>query len=248
MDSLFKDVQQERELPLSEKVARQISDLIKERNIGTGDKLPNEFELAESLNVGRGTIREAVKLLVARNCLEIRRGRGTYVTEELGRVKDPLGFDFVTNKVKLAEELYEIRAHIEPWITSLAAQRILPEEKDELRARCKAVEEALFAGEDHGEADVAFHQFIAQCTHNSVLPELIPIITYSVQLFTRFREPEALLKTIENHRAILEAICANDPAAAEKAMHAHLDANLESISRLKASVEEAERETHEETA
>ena len=80
MNTIFKTVQQEKELSLSEKVANQISDLIKERNIGIGDKLPNEFELAESLNVGRGTIREAVKLLVARNCLEIRRGKGTFVT------------------------------------------------------------------------------------------------------------------------------------------------------------------------
>ena len=74
MESIYKVVQQHKELSLSERVAQQISDLIKERNIGVGDKLPNEFELAESLNVGRGTIREAVKILVARNCLEIRRG------------------------------------------------------------------------------------------------------------------------------------------------------------------------------
>ena len=67
---------------LSTQVEDQIIDyLIHECSIG--DKLPNEFELAESLNVGRGTIREAVKLLVARNCLEIRRGKGTYVKEPL---------------------------------------------------------------------------------------------------------------------------------------------------------------------
>ena len=123
MDTLFKTVQQQKQVPLSEKVAAQISDLIKERNIGTGDKLPNEFELAESLNVGRGTIREAVKLLVARNCLEIRRGKGTYVTEELGKVNDPLGFEYVSDKTKLAEDLYELRIQIEPWIASLAAKR-----------------------------------------------------------------------------------------------------------------------------
>ena len=95
MDMMFKNVQEQRELSLSERVARQISDLIKERNLSAGDKLPNEFELGESLNVGRGTIREAVKLLVARNCLEIRRGKGTFVTEELGKVNDPFGFEFV---------------------------------------------------------------------------------------------------------------------------------------------------------
>ena len=109
MESMFKTVQRKNDGPLSERVAQQISSLIKEQNIGVGDKLPNEFELAESLNVGRGTIREAVKLLVARNCLEIRRGKGTYVTQELGKIEDPLGFDYVKDKLRLSKDLYEIR-------------------------------------------------------------------------------------------------------------------------------------------
>ncbi len=235
MDSvtIFKTVQQQKELPLSEKVSRQISDLIKERNIGVGDKLPNEFELAQSLNVGRGTIREAVKLLVARNCLEIRRGKGTFVTEKIGQVSDPLGFEFVEDKLKLTEDLYEVRLHIEPWIASLAAKRIRGEEKEELRKRCNAVEECISAGVDHYEADNAFHQYIAQCTHNSVLPEIIPIITYSVQLFTRFKEPRILRDTVRTHKAITDAICSNDPEWADRSMRDHISANLDCINRLK---------------
>lgn len=233
MDTLFKTVQQQKQVPLSEKVAAQISDLIKERNIGTGDKLPNEFELAESLNVGRGTIREAVKLLVARNCLEIRRGKGTYVTEELGKVNDPLGFEYVSDKTKLAEDLYELRIQIEPWIASLAAKRIREEEKEELMRRCAAVEESIAAGLDHYEEDNAFHQYIAACTHNSVLPEIIPIITYSVQLFTRFKDPRILRDTVTMHRQLAEAICANDPKGAEKFMREHNKSNLDCIAQLR---------------
>ena len=231
--SIFKNVQQQKEIPLSEKVAQQITDLIKERNIQIGDKLPNEFELAESLNVGRGTIREAVKILVARNCLEIRRGKGTFVTEDLGKVEDPLGFEFVEDKVKLAEELYEIRMQLEPWIASLAAARIEEEEKAELMARCDAVDRAILAGEDHNEADNAFHLYIAQCTRNSILPEIIPIITYCVRLFTRFREPDMLEKTMKTHRAVTTAICEEKPEAAGEAMRRHLLANLDSIEALR---------------
>lgn len=235
--SIFKNVQQQREIPLSEKVAQQIGNLIKERNIQIGDKLPNEFELAESLNVGRGTIREAVKLLVARNCLEIRRGKGTFVTEGLGKVEDPLGFEFVEDKLKLAEELYEIRIQLEPWIASLAASRIRDDEKEELQARCDAIGKAILAGKDHNEADNAFHLFIAQCTRNSILPEIIPIITYSVQLFTRFRDSEILEKTMRTHKAIAAAICANDPEAARSAMQEHIRANLDNIQKLKENAE-----------
>lgn len=237
---MFKNVQKQKEIPLSEKVAQQISNLIKERNIQIGDKLPNEFELAESLNVGRGTIREAVKLLVARNCLEIRRGKGTFVTEDLGKVEDPLGFAFVEDKVKLAEELFEIRMQMEPWIASLAAVRIQEEEKEELMARCDEVEKVIRAGKDHNEADNAFHLYISQCTRNSILPEIIPIITYCVQLFTRFRELDMLDKTIRSHKAIAVAICANDPEAARSAMQNHLLANLDSVEKLRQNANAAD--------
>ena len=232
MESMFKTVQQKNDGPLSERVAQQISNLIKEQNIGVGDKLPNEFELAESLNVGRGTIREAVKLLVARNCLEIRRGKGTYVTEELGKIDDPLGFEYVKDKLRLAKDLYEIRVQIEPWIAAMAAERIQEEEKDELRRRCTAVEETISTGADHGETDVALHQYIAKCTHNDVLPEIIPIITYGIDLFTRIREKEPIENTLQYHRVITDAICSNDPEAARQGMLDHLKSNLWCINRL----------------
>ena len=94
---------------LPEQVAAQINQLIIDQNIGPEQKLPNEFELAERLNVGRGTIREAVKLLVARNCLEVRRGKGTFVVEKTGQIEDPLGFAYVKDKITLAEDLMELR-------------------------------------------------------------------------------------------------------------------------------------------
>ena len=75
--SVFSNIQDNRTSSLAEQVADQINQVIIDQNINAGEKLPNEFELAARLNVGRGTIREAVKLLVARNCLEIRRGEGT---------------------------------------------------------------------------------------------------------------------------------------------------------------------------
>ena len=244
-DTMFKNVRVNKELSLAEMAAEQINELIKERNIKKGEKLPNEFELAESLNVGRGTIREAVKLLVARNCLEIRRGKGTFVAEETGKVSDPLGFEYITgtrDKIRLTEELFEIRSELEPWIAGLAAERITEEEKAELMARCEAVEAAINAGIDHKEPDIAFHQYIAQCTHNSVLPEIIPIITYSVTLFTRFKQPWLLENTKRTHRAVAEAICANDKAAAYKAMQTHINDNLDSIGLLKAEAWERSRD------
>jgi DNA-binding FadR family transcriptional regulator len=230
--NIFKNIQDKQEKSLAERVADQINQLILDRNIQQGDKLPNEFELAESLNVGRGTIREAVKLLVARNCLEIRRGKGTYVTEKIGQVNDPLGFAYVSDKVVLAEELLEVRLELEPWIAYLAAQRINDDEKVELKEHCDRLEECILSGQDHNKFDNEFHMFIAKCTHNSVLAELLPIVTYSIQMFTKFRDPELLKNTILTHREITNAICDKDAEKSRMAMYKHVESNRASIKLL----------------
>ena len=72
-DSIFETVK-DRESPLAEQAAEQISQLIIDRQLTNGEKLPNEFELAEQLNVGRGTVREAVGRLPGR-AAGYRRGR-----------------------------------------------------------------------------------------------------------------------------------------------------------------------------
>ncbi|WP_334294249.1 FadR/GntR family transcriptional regulator [Lachnospira eligens] len=63
-----------------------------------GDKLPNEAHLAKELNIGRSSLREAMKLLASRNIVTIRQGSGTYVASSPGVVDDPLGFTFIPDK------------------------------------------------------------------------------------------------------------------------------------------------------
>ena len=66
---------------LAEQSANRIADMIlEEKRFQEGDKLPNEMELAELLSVSRVTLREAIRILCTRGLVEIRRGRGTYVT------------------------------------------------------------------------------------------------------------------------------------------------------------------------
>ena len=110
---MFNAVQKENQ-PLAERVAEQIAQLIQERELKEGDRLPNEFDLAQELGVGRGTIREAVKQLVARNILTIQRGKGTFVTQNPGIVEDPFGFNYEQDQQKLGLDLLEIRMVIEP--------------------------------------------------------------------------------------------------------------------------------------
>ncbi len=126
-ESFFENINiQESTLP--ERTAQQISRLIVERRLTSEDRLPSEFELAELLNVGRGTIREGVKLLVARNVLEIRRGKGTYIASNPGEIPDPLGFAYCPDPFQLALDLAEVRGQLEPWIARMAAEHAAKED------------------------------------------------------------------------------------------------------------------------
>ncbi len=231
MDSVFENIKQ-KDSSLPEQVADQISRLIIEKHLTSGDKLPNEFELAEMLNVGRGTIREAVKLLVSRNVLTIRRGVGTFIASSPGQIDDPLGFAYCPDQEKLAMDLLEVRVHLEPWVASAAAQRATGENMEQVRAACRLVEEDILAGRNHLANDVEFHVCIARCTQNMVVPALIPIISYSVGLFGRLTGNILLSETIIDHRAISDAICSRDSATAERMMRQHLEENRVEMERI----------------
>ncbi|WP_295582347.1 FadR/GntR family transcriptional regulator [uncultured Oscillibacter sp.] len=212
-------------LSLAEQIAERINQLIIDQRLTENDKLPTEFELMEILNVGRSTVREALKILVARNVLEIRRGKGTFVSKNPGMNEDPLGFAYMQDKMKLAQELIEVRAHIEPWTAYLAAQRATERDMEQLRGYCEKVVDLSLLGDAHQEVDKAFHECIARCTHNRVICNLTPIIIYSVQVFSDISESTLRRKTNISHRQICESICAHDPVGASQAVLAHLEAN-----------------------
>lgn len=80
---------------LSERIVENIVDLIIKGFYKPGDKLPNEMQLSEELNISRATLREAIKTLESRNILEVRRGIGTFVSKVPGLSNDPMGFQFM---------------------------------------------------------------------------------------------------------------------------------------------------------
>lgn len=73
-----------KKVKLSEQTSDRLYEMIvDEHRYEPGSKLPNENELSEALRVSRTTLREAISFLVAQGVLEIRRGKGTFVAEDL---------------------------------------------------------------------------------------------------------------------------------------------------------------------
>lgn len=212
---------------LPELVAGQITSLIADNEYKKGEKLPNEFQLAESLNVGRGTIREAIKILVSRNIVEIRRGLGTFVAEKPGLVDDPLGLGFIENKTKLTIDLLEIRSMIEPEIAALAAERATDADIEKILNDCRAVEEKIERGESFEEEDIAFHKRIAKSSKNQVVLNVIPVIHSAIKELVEVTNAKLTEQTIRTHRMVADAIARRDSQAAREAMLAHMRYNKE---------------------
>lgn len=217
---------------LGEQVSERIIKLIIDNNLKIGDKLPNEYDLAEMLDVGRSTIREAIKALVSRNILEIRRGAGTFISKKCGISDDPLGLTFVKDKFKLVVDLLEVRFMIEPSIAAIAAVEATEEEIQQISNLCNEIEDLILKGEPYVEKDIEFHTAIARSSKNLIIGNLIPIINNSIALFIDITNQELRSETIETHREILNAIKERDSNGARDAMYLHLVYNRRNIKNI----------------
>lgn len=213
--------------PLVERTADAIIKFITSENLTIGDKLPNEYELAKTLDVGRSTIREAVRSLVSRNILEVRQGSGTYVSENTGISDDPLGFAFVEDTLKLTEDLFALRYVLEPEVAMLAAYNRTEEQLEYLEQISREIEEAMESPDElHFELDIEFHSIIADMSGNIAMGHLIPVINQSITLYNSYyTNDQSKAETLQSHREIVEGIRDANPFQAKYAMQAHIADN-----------------------
>lgn len=215
--------------PLGAQIADQLLNYIQTKPLEVGDKLPNEFELAEMFGVGRSTIREAVKGLVSKGILEVRRGSGTFVSNTCSTEEDPLGIGKRDDTYQLALELFDVRLMLEPEIAAKAAEYATDEDIRQLTELCDEVEQMYLDDMDHVPRDIAFHTCIASCSKNRVVETLIPIIHTSITTFVNITNRKLRDETIATHRAITDAITAHDSTGARCAMVMHLTYNRQEI-------------------
>lgn len=218
--------------PLAEQVADHILNYIIRHELEVGAKLPNEFDLAEGIGVGRSTIREAIKILVSRNIVEIRRGAGTFVSDRQGVAEDPLGLTFVKDKNHLAMDLLSVRLMLEPEIARMAAEHATKEQVEELYRQCDKVEAMIERGENHMQEDIVLHRMIAACSGNVVVEKLVPVINSSIAVFVDITSGRLREETIITHREVVDAIAAGDGETAKCSMEMHLLYNRRMIKKL----------------
>ncbi|MFV0529614.1 MAG: FadR/GntR family transcriptional regulator [Lachnospiraceae bacterium] len=209
---------------LSGKVTKQILDMISvQHKYDIGDKLPNEQELSQTLGVSRNTLREAILYLVTQNVLEIRRGKGTFVSDT-SKVTNDFGFDELKYTHLKLRDLYELRLMIEPQMGYYAAQRATQEEIDEIIRLGEAIEESREMNDENAEGNMRFHNAIAQATHNEFGIKLSEILSSAlIAAFQDSNLKQVLYDdTMMDHTIIMEFLKMRDPEGVKQALYLHL--------------------------
>ena len=203
-------------------VAERIQELIRERHMAPGERLPAERELAASLRVSRASLREGLIALELGGVVEVRGGSGVYVSERAASLAE------VPEAGPGPFEVLSARGVIETEVAALAAKNASP---DALRAILAALLEMERSHEDRSSNELAdrnFHLAIARATGNTAMVGVIDYLwrqrsSLWHRLKEHYRTEELRTSTLSDHRAIYDAIAARDAPGARKAMRLHLE-------------------------
>ena len=222
---------------LADTVAAELEKRILEGSLKPGDRLAAERILALDLGVSRPSLREAIQKLVAKGLFSTRHGGGSFVTDRLeAHFVDPWQ-DLVKGHPLLHRDLLEFRQMLECEAAKLAADRATDADIQRLDA-VYAKLEAVYAGDDLAaciDADVEFHQVIAEAAHNVLIGHLSASLLrvihghVSNNLEHLHARPQRWDQLQSQHRAIWQAIREHRPEAAAQAARDHIEFVRQSI-------------------
>jgi len=182
-----------------------------------GSRLPPERELAETFNISRPTVREAIIALEVRKKVEVKTGSGVYVLKSVNQPS-------IQDKVN-AFEVTQARALIEGEVAAIAATTITEDELECLHQTLVDMEDGHYVE----AADKEFHRIIAHATRNNAM-----ILSATNLWKLRSSTPEIIKdydsvcskdnsKTLAEHKAIYQALKSGDATQARSAMHSHFN-------------------------
>jgi GntR family transcriptional repressor for pyruvate dehydrogenase complex len=216
-----------------EQAVEQIRELILSGAFTPGEKLPAEQELSRQLDVGRSSIREALRVLEAEGIIEVKRGAGAFVASNPSQ--NAIRIEYVRWLAKREEsliQLLQVRESMEGLTAGLAASLADKEVIDKLREnveqQTKIIEESEVDPESNidelARLDQDFHLVISAASGNDIASEIVS------HIFPAYNQSNKAViyvggrqgRMVNEHWLIFNAIESRDPVAAEKEMRAHI--------------------------
>ncbi len=214
---------------LADNAADKILKMIEEENrFSVGDKLPNELVLAQELGVSRSTLREAIRILTTNGVLEIRRGKGTFVS-----ANTVISSDTFSDIASGLDDLFEMRLMFEPDCAFLAAERATDEEIDIIRYYGEEIEKKILSGEDRTFEEQKFHESIANATHNAFVKQFMPIIFNAIKkgVVVLTKDQDVSDDNMKDDRLIMDFLKKRNAEGARTAMRLHIIHAMEMLNK-----------------
>lgn len=206
-------------------ILKEIDEIIMKDQLKPGDKLPSEREFAERLNVGRSSVREALRTLEILDLIETRRGEGTFLKNSGSERLVKYLAKYYLRDPKARQDVTETRRIIEVEAVRLACERITKEQEEKLLSFVQKSKERFIDGEIPVEEDYLFHKLLVESCHNRLLLNIWqPLVEYSKvaieqSLFTSERTKNA----VAEHEQIVAAIIEKDMEKAVITLEKHLE-------------------------
>ncbi|MBN1906808.1 MAG: FadR family transcriptional regulator, partial [Deltaproteobacteria bacterium] len=217
-----------RSVKVSDKVYSQIRDMIYRGELRAGEKLSSEREMAQMLNVGRPTVREAIQKLIDQGLIESRRGVGTFVMgEDTRKNKKPL-LQLLNGQDFTIVDLLEVRLVLESSSAALAAKRATEEDIRIIEQSLNRLLDAKDSLVRDLDNELSFHMNIAYAAKNIVHVHLMKsfydVLYYGMNLAfpTLIKDEKLDEMTFDQHITIFNAIKNRDPELASETMEKHI--------------------------
>lgn len=213
---------------LYHEVINEIFSSIQKENLKPGDKLPSERIIAEALKVSRTTVKEAISVLEASGIVSIEPGVGVFLINQTKKAIQQEMIDVLNPNRQNLLELIELRQAIEGDAAYYAAKRMTEKQRLELEKCYQALRNAEEEGNLAIEEDYAFHKAILNAANNTIMSDLMGVISEKVYSLIRQNRLETILQPAEikivtaEHRLIYNAILRKDATSAKSAMWEHL--------------------------
>jgi GntR family transcriptional regulator, transcriptional repressor for pyruvate dehydrogenase complex len=209
---------------VAEMVVRRILDMVKAGLLKAGDALPPERDLALSLDVSRPSVREAMRGLAVLGVVKSRQGGGAYISD-LGpdALLGPIQFYLSLESMNI-RELYDARSLIESDVARRAAVNITDADLARLETVLTTQHDTIGDPLAFRKSDFEFHEIIWIGSGNAFLKRIGESLNVlGLEFRKRASErPGVLEQSLQDHRRLLDALKARDPAAAAAAAEAHM--------------------------
>ena len=196
------------------------------KGMSVGEKLPSERTMVQEYGVSRNVLREALVLLGDRGLIEIRPGKGSYVTDKKN-VRLVQHFERVLEEDRDSQmQVLEVRELLELAMFEKAALNATDIDIEALESIYEQMEKNLGEKSGYGDLDLKLHMQIAKSTHNEIFPILVQTLyECSGQRIMLMEDlfPESMKSVHRDHLGIIDAIKRRDVKAVRKIGKRHFD-------------------------